>query len=230
MRTQTSATAPATPFYKSTAVRAILAGAGIGVLLAAGGEFAMVRAKAAETASLRTMLQAKSRENADLEAIIGTPEAYDAFKAQCDAELLEFDEALAAVPSEQELAAALTDLEGVMKASGVNLVSFSPGKATAPAAPATDKPADPKPKATDPSAAPQAAPAIQARPIDVTVLASFRSYQALLNALAGHPRVLTTEGFTMTSSTERPPYTIKSKLALKVYFKGVAPEAAKTAK
>ena len=47
-----------------------------------------------------------------------------------------------------------------------------------------------------------------------------------LNALAGHSRVLTTEGFTMSSDSTRPPYTMKSKIALKVYFKQVPAEAA----
>ena len=231
-------TAAPAPMLSKERMRALLVGLGIGVVLVAAGEYAFVSAESAKATNLQTMVDAKRRENVSLEALIGTPEAYDEFKKQCENEQVEFEQALGAVPSEQELAAALTDLEAVMKSTGVNLVSFTPGKAIAnanlaqPAPPvasrdaaaAKDAKKDPKgPDAKDEAPAPVT---IQARPIDVTVLANFRSYQALLNALAGHSRVLTTEGFTMSSDSTRPPYSMKSKIALKVYFKQVPAEAA----
>lgn len=225
------------PMLSAARMRALLVGLGLGAALLFTGDYFLVGGESAKAASLQTMVDAKRRENVELEQLIGTPEAYDAFRRQCETEQVEFEQALGAVPSEQELAAALTDLEQVMKSTGVNLVSFTPGKAIAnanlgapadPGGAAADPKKDPKkdPKGADAKDAPPAPVTIQARPIDVTVLASFRSYQALLNALAGHSRVLTTEGFTMSSDTTRPPYTIKSKIALKVYFKQIPAEAA----
>lgn len=227
-----SGSAP-TPLLTAARMKALLVGLVIGLVLFGVGDYYLVWAEADKAANQQTQLSALERENEELERLIGTPEQYDAWKKQCEAEEAEFAEALEAVPGEQELAVALSELETVMKNTGVNLVSFTPGKAATaaeiapnPSQPPADAKGDKKGDGKDEKPAGPPPVQIQARPIDVTVRANFRTYQSLLNALAGHQRVLTTEGFTMTSAPSGPGYTLTSKMHLKVYFKQVPPPAA----
>jgi len=206
-------------------VKAIGIGLAVGAVLFAIGDYTLVWGTTDAVANMRTQLAALESDNGKIEAMV-EPSAYEAFKQQCAEEEKEFQTALEAVPSEAELAAALKDLENVMGSTGVNMIRFTPGPAPAKPAPA------PAPDATPgkPGEAP-APPQVQisARPIEVEVAANFRSYQALLNALAGNQRLLTVEGFTMSTlpggSDARSRVTLKAKLALKGYFKQI-PEAA----
>lgn len=200
----------------------LLAGLAAGLVLFALGDWAIVWGLSTKAANRRTQLAALARENADLEALIGTPEAYDEFKRACEQEQQQFDQALSVVPSEAELASALEDLREVMERTKVDLVSFTPAPAPQPS------PAKPASKPAAPGAVPVAPPPfqLQARAIDVTCRADFRGYQALLSALAGNQRLLTTEGFSMQSIPMERGFTLRSRMSLRCYFKAVPAAAA----
>ena len=202
-------------------VRPLIAGLAAGLLLGALGDYLVVWPESAKAANRRTQLAALARENEDLESLIGTPEAYDAFKRSCDAEQQQFDQALSIVPSEAELAAALEDLRSVMTRAKVDLVSFTP----APLPPPGPAAAKPSPKPGQPVPPPPPIQ-IQARTIDVTARADFRSYQALLAALAGNQRLLTTEGFSMQSIPAERGFTLRSRMTIRCYFKTFPPAPA----
>ena len=88
---------------------------------------------------------------------------YDAFKRDAEDTERRFSQAIAAVPTEAELAGALQDLEGVTRDAGVSLVRF------APAAPRDNGSSRNTPVAPKPGVPAQPQPSINARQIAVVV-------------------------------------------------------------
>ncbi len=143
---------------------------------------------------------------------------YDAFKRDAEDTERRFSQAIAAVPTEAELAGALQDLEGVTRDAGVSLVRFAPAalrdngsSRNTPVAPKPGVPAQPQ-------------PSINARQIAVVVRCGFGDYQSLLGRLASFPRLLTVEGFRMRSAN-RDGFTIEASLTLNCYYKQAPPIA-----
>lgn len=183
-----------------------------GAALAAAGEWALVGPRTEANTKLGGQLERLRAENRKTELMVAD---YDAFRRDAAEIERRFASALASVPTEAELAAALQDLERVAAASGVSLVRFAPGApARAPAATPVK------------GGAAAAAPVqISARPISVVVRSGFRDFRALLERLSTYPRLLTVDGFTMKSSNAGG-YTLEASIALKCYFKQTPPAAA----
>jgi Tfp pilus assembly protein PilO len=198
-RQQKQATKGLSPRTKAL-VLAVVAG-----LALAGGVEVWLVAPAAETnASLQSELDRLTADNARTEEMIAD---YEQFKRDADEVQRRFDEAIAAVPSEAELAAALDDLQRVTEATGVYLVRFSPGPAPTPR---------PAPAPGSPDA--QQVPAVSARPIVAVVRSDFEGFRRLLVRLAEYPRLLTVEGFTMRPSTDQR-FAVEASVSLNCYFK-----------
>lgn len=190
------------PNPRRRALRAIVAGLAAATVLYALVEWQLFQARAAENETLRAKLDLIRLDNANTEQMIAD---YDDFKTEADAVEARFATALAAVPTEAELAGALDDLQRVTAASGVSLVRFTPSAPTA-------KPVSP------PTAA------VQARPITVAVRCSFDDYRDLLTRLAAYPRLLTVESFSMKGASSGK-YTIEASIGLNCYFKEAPPES-----
>ncbi len=187
---------------RSRALKAAVAGLAVASALYALGEWQLFQARAAENETLRAKLDLIRLDNANTEQMIA---GYDDFKREADEVEARFATALAAVPTEAELAGALDDLQRVTAASGVSLVRFTPA---APSA----KPASP------PTAA------VQARQITVAVRCSFDDYRELLARLAAYPRLLTVESFSLKGASAGE-YSIDASIGLNCYFKKAPPES-----
>lgn len=179
---------------------AVLLGALVGLAAWGGAEATTLGTKAEANGRERAKLEALKAENARTEAMIAD---YDRFEQEAARTEAEYAVAIAAVPTEAELAGALDDLQRVTAASGVSLARFSPR----PAAPG----------------APNAL-GLESRPIDLSLRCGFPEYRALLRRLAEYPRLLTVESFAMRSANDGP-YTIEATVGLNCYFKP-APAAA----
>lgn len=180
--------------------RAPLAGLAAGLLLAATGEWALVGSLAAENDELRGRLAALQTENAKIERMIADYETFKRDAAEIEAR---FATALEAVPSEAELTGALQDLEQVTRATGVDLVRFTPGAL---------------PRATKKPAGRGQTEAVAARPITIVVRSTFSDFRSLLDRIALYPRLLTVEGFSMRSTTNGR-YTLEASVRLNCYYK-----------
>jgi Tfp pilus assembly protein PilO len=199
--------------------RSIVLAASFGVLagLVAWGalEVIAIRSLAADADRLSSELQAVRDENSRTESMIAN---YEAFRVEAERVEADYADALAAVPSEAELAAALADVERVTGASGVKLVAFEPGK-PAPIAAVAKAPTatgDPAPSAT-----------VEARPVAVVIHSRYEPTQLLLDRLATYPRLLTVESFSLRSHNSGA-YTTEASLILNCYYK-VAPPTATSA-
>jgi Tfp pilus assembly protein PilO len=196
--------------------RAVVRATVVGALAAAAvfgmAEWLAFRSIASANHELRARLELLRLENERTEQMIAR---YDEFEREAEVAEAEFAAALAAVPTEAELAGALDDLERVTEASGVSLVRFTPGARPAPLTPGPTPASD--------------APPLQSRPISVSVRSGFREVRSLLERLAAYPRLLTVESFSMRSSN-RGPYTLEASLGMSCYFKRPPAEATPPAK
>jgi Tfp pilus assembly protein PilO len=199
---------------RTTAVAAAL-GLLAGLLMWCALEFVSIRPLATDADRLAAELQAVRDENGRTESMIAN---YEAFRVEAERVEADYADALAAVPSEAELAAALADVERVTGASGVRLVAFEPAK-LAP------KPAAAIPTNATGAPAPQAV--VEARPVAVVIHSRYEPTQSLLDRLATYPRLLTVESFTLRSHNTGA-YTTEASLTLNCYYK-VAPPAATAA-
>ena len=192
--------------------RTVVAGAALGTFLLLVGEWSLVQPRVHANDDLRAKVDALRVENARTETMIAE---YERFKREAEEVERQFAAALESVPSEAELAGALEDLEQVTKASGVNLVRFTPQAAPRPPAtrPATARSAAGKPPvvATPPVA-------LQARSITIALRGRFAEVRGLLERLAGYERLLTVEGLKLRTATLGP-YTLEATVDLKCYYK-----------
>ncbi len=187
---------------------ALAAGLGVvaGLLSWVALEIGLIRPLASEADRLATELQRVRDDNGRTEAMIAN---YEAFRREAESVEAEYAEALAAVPSEAELAAALADVERVTGAAGVRLVAFEPAKAT-------PKPPPPMPATGQEPAVSQ--PVVEARPVSVVIHTRYEPTQALLDRLATYPRLLTVESFSLKSHNSGA-FTTEASLTLNCYFK-----------
>jgi hypothetical protein len=192
--------------------RTVVAGAALGTLVLLVGEWSLVQPRVRANDDLRAKVDALRVENARTETMIAE---YERFKREAEEVERQFAAALESVPSEAELAGALEDLEQVTKASGVNLVRFTPQPAPRPpiAKPATARPAAGKPAVVT---APPVA--LQARSITIALRGRFAEVRGLLERLAGYERLLTVEGLKLRTATLGP-YTLEATVDLKCYYK-----------
>lgn len=177
-------------------------------------EYVAIRPLSADADRLAVELKAVRDENGRTEAMIAN---YEAFRLEAERVEADYAEALAAVPSEAELAAALADVERVTGASGVKLVAFEPAKVT---------PKPPVAKAPDAATASTPPVPVEARSVSVRIHSRYEPTQSLLDRLAGYPRLLTVESFTLRALNTGV-YTTEASLTLNCYYK-VAPAAAST--
>ncbi len=199
---------------RTTAVAAAL-GLLAGLLIWGVLEFVSIRPLAADADRLAAELQAVRDENGRTESMIAN---YETFRLEAERVEAEYSDALAAVPSEAELAAALADVERVTGASGVKLVAFEPAKIS------------PKPsvaKSSNAAGAPAPQAAVEARPVSVVIHSRYEPTQSLLDRLATYPRLLTVESFSLRSHNTGA-FTTEASLILNCYYK-VAPPAATAA-
>lgn len=199
---------------RTTAVAAAL-GLLAGLLIWGVLEFVSIRPLSADADRLAAELRAVRDENGRTESMIAN---YETFRLEAERVEADYSDALAAVPSEAELAAALADVERVTGASGVKLVAFEPAK-VAP------KPAVAKSSNAQRAPAPQAA--VEARPVSVVIHSRYEPTQSLLDRLATYPRLLTVESFSLRSHNTGA-FTTEASLILNCYYK-VAPPAATAA-
>ncbi len=187
---------------------ALAAGLGVvaGLLAWAALEIGLIRPLASEADRLAAELQRVRDDNGRTEAMIAN---YEAFRREAESVEAEYAEALAAVPSEAELAAALADVERVTGASGVRLVAFEPAKAT---------PKQPSPVPATGEEPPISQPVVEARPVSVVIHTRYEPTQALLDRLATYPRLLTVESFSLKSHNSGA-YTTEASMTLNCYFK-----------
>lgn len=178
-------------------------------------EFVSIRPLAADADRLAAELQAVRDENGRTESMIAN---YETFRLEAERVEADYSDALAAVPSEAELAAALADVERVTGASGVKLVAFEPGKQAPKAAVA---------KAPTAAGAPEPQATVEARPVAVVIHSRYEPTQSLLDRLATYPRLLTVESFSLRSHNTGT-FTTEASLILNCYYK-VAPPAATAA-
>lgn len=195
----------------------IAAVAGVTAGLAAWGalEVTVIRPLRQDGDRVETGLRAVRDEIGRTEAMIAN---YEAYRAEAESVESEYAEALSAVPSEAELAAALADVERVTGASGIRLVAFEPAKAA------------PKPAATASPNGGTAAPlppAVQARPVAVILHSRYEPTQSLFDRLARYPRLLTVESFTLRSIGTGT-FTTEAALTLNCYYKVAPPELSET--
>ena len=192
--------------------RTVVAGAALGTLMLLVGEWSLVQPRVRANDDLRERVDALRVENARTETMIAE---YERFKREAEEVERQFAAALESVPSEAELAGALEDLEQVTKASGVNLVRFTPQPAPRPPAarPATARSAVGKPPVV---AAPPVA--LQARSITIALRGRFAEVRGLLERLAGYERLLTVEGLKLRTATLGA-YTLEATVDLKCYYK-----------
>lgn len=196
-------------------LRPVLLGVVAGVIALSLFEWVVVQQRVRANTALASQLAAVRDENNQTEHVLAD---YESFKREAEKTERRFELAIDAVPTEAELAGALQDLESVTKAAGVSLVRFAPGVSRDTAPPAPSSPARKPAQA----ASPVVGPAINARPLAVTVRCGFADYQSLLGRLATYPRLLTVEGFRMKSANTGG-YTIEASLALNCYFKQAPP-------
>lgn len=199
---------------RTTAVAAAL-GLLAGLLVWGVLEFVSIRPFAADADRLAAELQAIRDENGRTESMIAN---YEAFRVEAERVEADYADALAAVPSEAELAAALTDVERVTGASGVRLVAFEPAKLALKPAVA---------KSSNAAGAPAPPAAVEARPVAVMIHSRYEPMQSLLDRLATYPRLLTVESFSLRSHNTGT-FTTEASLTLNCYYK-VAPPAATAA-
>lgn len=192
---------------------AIAAGLAVAAVLYIAGEWALMQPRASENEDLVAKLEVLRIENARTEQMIA---GYGDFKHEADEVERRFDTALAAVPTEAELASVLEDLEAVTSASGVSLVRFTPATAASPRAPAPAK--------SDAHAASPARVTVESRPIAAVVRCGFDDYRELLARLASYPRLLTVESFSMKSAAAGR-YTVEAAVEMNCYFKKAPAEA-----
>lgn len=220
MRTERARSKNSARREEPNARRSIVLAACFGVLaglLAWGAlEFVAIRPLSADADRLASELQAVRDENGRTESMIAN---YEAFRVEADRVEADYAEALAAVPSEAELAAALSDVERVTGASGVKLVAFEPGKLA------------PKPvvaKAPTVTGAPAPSATVEARSVAVLIHSRYEPTQQLLDRLATYPRLLTVESFSLRSHNTGA-YTTEASLILNCYYKVAPPVVPATA-
>lgn len=175
-------------------------------------EFVVIGPLAADADRLSSDLQAVRDENSRTESMIAN---YEAFRVEAERVEADYAEALSAVPSEAELAAALADIERVTGASGVKLVAFEPAKQASKAAVT---------KGTTASGAPAPQPTIEARPVAVVIHSRYEPTQSLLDRLSTYPRLLTVESFSLRPHNTAG-YTTEASLTLNCYYKVAPPES-----